>query len=225
MSPATPRPRALRPEQVLRLGGLHVLADDDPRWKYDPLEQAAAACAGGAHVVQLRVKSATDRQALLWAERIRGLTRASGALFFVNDRFDLALAAEADGVHLGQTDLPPGRIPAAARQRLLLGHSTHTRAQVEAACGEPVDYLAFGPVFGTRSKQSEYDARGIDALAQMVALAAPLPLVAIGGIDAAGAAAVANAGAGAAVISAVAADDDPTRATRALVAALRRGPA
>ena len=94
-----------------RLRGLHVLADDAPHWKHDPVEQARAACRGGASVVQLRAKLAADREALAWALRIRELTRQAGALFIVNDRFDLALAAGADGVHLGQEDLPPTRIP------------------------------------------------------------------------------------------------------------------
>ena len=80
------------------LCGLHVLADDDPRWKWDPLEQARAACAGGARVVQLRAKHATDREVLAWGREIRRLCREAGALFVMNDRFDLALACQADGV-------------------------------------------------------------------------------------------------------------------------------
>ena len=88
-----------------------MLADDDRRWKRDPVEQARAAGAGGATAIQLRAKHATDREALAWSAEIRALARACGALFFVNDRFDLALAADADGVHLGQEDLPPGACP------------------------------------------------------------------------------------------------------------------
>ena len=209
-----------------RLCGLHVLADDDPRWPRDPAAQADAACAGGAAVVQLRAKRATDREALAWARAIRVRTRAAGVLFIVNDRFDLALLAEADGVHLGQGDLPPGRLPDAARARLLVGRSTHTLEQARAARDERVDYAAFGPVFGTGSKASEHSPRGLAALADVARLLAPLPLVAIGGIDAARAAACREAGAaGVAVISAVAGADDPVAATRALVAALRSGAA
>ena len=167
-------------------------------------------------MVQLRVKNATDREALRWAEQIRALTHTSGALFFVNDRFDLALSARADGVHLGRTDLPPARIPQPERERLLVGHSTHTLRQADEARREPIDYLAFGPVFGTHSKRSEYAARGIDALAEVAALVSPLPLVGIGGIDLRNAESVARAGAGVAVISAVAAAEDPAAATRAL---------
>jgi len=200
--------------------GLFVLADDDPRWKARPVEQARAACAGGARVVQLRAKTATDREALRWASEIRSLTRDAGVSFFVNDRFDLALVADADGVHLGQDDLHPADLPPEVRERLLVGRSTHTLEQVHAAIEQPVDYVAFGPVFGTESKASAYAARGLSLLREAVQAAAPLPLVAIGGIDAANAAAVAASGAaGAAVISAVANADDPERAVVELVAA------
>jgi thiamine-phosphate pyrophosphorylase len=166
-----------------RLAGLHVLADDDPRWRRDAVAQARAACAGGAAVVQLRAKRAIDREALAWCRAIRAITRESGTLFIVNDRFDLALATGADGVHLGQSDLPPGRIPPEAREALLIGRSTHDAAQAREALEEPIDYLAFGPVFGTTSKRSAYDARGLAALGEIAALAGRLPLVAIGGID------------------------------------------
>jgi thiamine-phosphate pyrophosphorylase len=180
------------------------------------VQQAEHACAGGASVVQLRAKEALDRDVVAWGRAIREVTRAHGALYIVNDRFDLALATGADGVHLGQTDLPPDRIPEQARARLLIGRSTHTPAQFEAACAEPVDYVAFGPVFGTTSKDSAFGARGIPALEAMVRCVAPRPAVAIGGIDASNLGAVARTGATAAVISAVAGADDPTAAARAL---------
>jgi len=203
------------------VAGLYVLCDDDPRWPHNPVEQARAALAGGARVVQLRAKHATDRQVLAWGHAIRALSRDRGALFFVNDRFDLALACAADGVHLGQHDLPPARIPETARRRLRVGRSTHTDEQLAATRDEPVDYVAFGPVFGTTSKESAYGARGLDALARAVALAAPRALVAIGGIDAARAADVARAGAAAVcVLSAVAGAPDPERAARELVEAI-----
>ena len=215
MTGASPRPAADR------LRGLHVLADDDPRWRRGPVEQARAACDGGAAVVQLRAKRATDRQTLAWAEALRELTRRAGALFLVNDRFDLALAAGADGVHLGQEDLPPGRIPAPLRENLVVGRSTHTLEEARAARAERVDYVAFGPVFATTSKASPHAARGLEMLREAAATVAPLPLVAIGGIDAGSAASAIAAGAAAvAVISAVAGAADPEAAVRALVHAL-----
>jgi thiamine-phosphate pyrophosphorylase len=198
-----------------------VLADDDARWRHDPVAQARAACAGGAAVVQLRAKRATDRQTLAWAEALRELTRRAGALFLVNDRFDLALAAGADGVHLGQEDLPPARIPPRLRERLVVGRSTHTLDEARAARAEPVDYVAFGPVFGTTTKATAHSARGLGLLREAAAVVAPLPLVAIGGIHAGNAALAIAAGAAAvAVISAVAGADDPDAAARALARAV-----
>jgi thiamine-phosphate pyrophosphorylase len=199
--------------------GLHVLVDDDPRWKSDPVEQARLACAADAPVVQLRAKHATDRQTLDWARAIRAVTRSSGARFVVNDRFDLALLADADAVHLGQTDLPPGAILGDVRERLAIGRSTHTRSQLEHARHEDVDYVAFGPVFGTTSKASEFDARGLDALAEAVRLADPRPLIAIGGIRMVHLDALREAGVGGfAVISSVAGATDPSAAVRNLIA-------
>ncbi len=200
--------------------GLHVLVDDDPRWGRDPVEQARAACRARAPVVQLRAKHAGDRQALAWAREIRALTRACGSRFVMNDRFDLALLAEADAVHLGQEDLPPSALPPAARAKLAVGRSTHTPEQLDATRSEDVDYVAYGPVFGTRSKDSPFSARGLEAVADAVRRAAPRPHVAIGGIEAgANGARRAIGVAGVAVISAVASAADPERATALLVAA------
>lgn len=200
--------------------GLHVLADDDPRWPNDVLAQARAACEGGARVVQLRCKHATDARALAWAEEIRRATREHGLRFVVNDRFDLAWLAEADAVHLGQDDLPPARVPLAAREHLSIGRSTHDTAQLAAAIHEDVAYVAFGPIYGTASKSSPWSARGVEALASAVRRIAPRPIVAIGGIDVARVSEVARRGvAGVAVISAVAAAHDPVAAVRALARA------
>ena len=213
----TPRSRAA----AQAVSGVHVLADDGAPWRLGPVEQARAACDGGAAVVQLRAKRATDRETLAWADEIRRMTRACGALFMINDRFDLAIAADADGVHLGQDDLPPESLPPQVRDRLLVGRSTHSSEQARAAA-DTADYIAFGPVFGTHSKPTDHDARGLPALAEVVARIAPRPVVAIGGIDVARAADLREAGAaGIAVISAVAGAEDPVAATRALVRAFR----
>jgi thiamine-phosphate pyrophosphorylase len=199
--------------------GLHVLADDDPRWRHDLMSQARAACAGGARVVQLRAKRATDSQALAWGRELRALTREAGAVLVVNDRIDLALACGADAVHLGQEDLPPE----AARRiapRLAIGRSTHDAAQLACALAEPIDYVAYGPLFGTASKQTGYAARGLAALREIASHCGALPLVVIGGIDAGNCARARAAGArGIAVISAVADASDPVAAVREIVAA------
>lgn len=147
------------------------------------------------------------------------LTRESGARFVLNDRYDIALLADADAVHLGQTDLPPSAIPDEARKRLAIGRSTHTSEQIRTARGEVVDYIAFGPVFGTTSKESGFEARGLEALADAVHLAAPQPLIAIGGIQIDHLGDLRRAGVGGvAVISSVTAADDPIAAARALMA-------
>lgn len=204
--------------------GVHVLCDDDPRWGRDPASQARAACRAGVAVVQLRTKHAGDRQTLEWAREIRALTRRAGVRFVLNDRFDLALLAGADAVHLGQEDLPPSAVPAQARARLAIGRSTHTPEQLAAAREEDVDYVAFGPVFGTRSKDSPFAARGLEALADAVRLAAPRPLVAIGGIEEAHLPALRSLGvAGVAVISAIAAAADPEAAAARFVAEFQAG--
>ena len=214
----TPPQRTRDRVAELDFRGLHVLVDDDPRWPLDPVVQARASCRGGARVVQLRAKCAGDRQALAWAREIRALTRDCGACFVVNDRFDLALAAGADAVHLGQTDIPPGALPDGVHAEIAIGRSTHTVEEARASRREPVDYVAFGPVFGTHSKESEYGERGLAMLEEVVGIVAPFPLIAIGGIGPAQIADVGRAGAaGVAVISAVAKARDPERATRELV--------
>ena len=207
-----------------RLRGVYVLVDDNPRWRNDARAQLAGALAGGATVVQLRLKHTADGAALAFARESVARARAAGALLFVNDRFDLALLAGADGVHLGQDDLAPEVLPAEARARLLVGLSTHTLEQARESRSRPVDYVAFGPVFGTVSKTSEFEARGLALLREAAALV-QRPLVAIGGISAANAAGVRSAGAvAAAVISEVANASDPAEATRYLASLFLSSP-
>lgn len=214
--------RSVPAQRISGVTGLIVLADDDPRWNRDPVVQAQAACAGGAAAIQLRAKHATDGVALAWSGEIRALTRKHSTLFFVNDRFDLALAAGADGVHLGQDDIPPSCIPDEFRRRLLIGRSTHTIEEARAAMTEPIDYLAFGPVFGTDSKASIHSARELPLLSDVVRLVDPIPVIAIGGINIENANDVTRTGvAGIAVISAVAAADDAEGAARELANAVR----
>jgi thiamine-phosphate pyrophosphorylase len=198
--------------------GLHVLVDDAPRWSRDPVEQAGEALSGGARIIQLRAKHAGDRETLAWAESIRVMTREVDARFVVNDRFDLALAADADAVHLGQDDLAPADLPANARKRLAIGRSSHDLEQATAALAEDIDYLAFGPLFGTSSKASPYTARGVEALRAIVLAARTTPVVAIGGIEASNLESVLVCGvAGIAVISALAGAEKPADATRQLL--------
>jgi thiamine-phosphate pyrophosphorylase len=180
----------------------------------------AAALRGGARVVQVRAKELPARVLLALAREGVAAARAEGGLLVVNDRPDVALLAGADGVHLGQEDLSPRDARRALPPGALVGLSTHDDTQVEAAAGEPVDYLAIGPVYATRTKA---DARPVVGLEGVRAARARtrLPLVAIGGITADNARAAIDAGAdGVAVLSAVLAGDDVEAAVRRLRAAI-----
>ena len=201
---------------LTRLRGIYPLADDDPRWRHGPRSIVEAALLAGATALQLRLKHTRDRDALALVRWAVERARRAGALLIVNDRFDLADLGGADGVHLGQDDLGPERVPPGLRERLLVGLSTHTLDQVHESRQRPIDYIGFGPVFGTASKRSGWTPRGPAMLADAVKQAGH-PVVAIGGIDAENAAEVSRAGAAAAaVISAIADAPDPVAATNAL---------
>lgn len=186
-------------------------------------EVVAAAVRGGATVVQLRDKAATTRELLRMGEELLAVTRPAGVPLIVNDRLDVALALDADGVHLGQEDLP-----AAVARRLLgpdkiLGVSADTVEEALEAQQAGADYLGVGDVFGTRSKPDAGEAIGLEGL-RRVAEAVRIPVVGIGGVTAENAAAVVEAGAaGVAVLSAVMGAPDPEAAARALRTAVEAG--
>ncbi|HXV50145.1 MAG TPA: thiamine phosphate synthase [Candidatus Binatia bacterium] len=136
---------------------------------------------GGATILQLRVKSLPPRDFLSLARAARAQTRAAGCRLIVNDRIDVALACDADGVHLGQEDLP-----LAAGKKLMgtriVGISTHDVNQAKEAEQNGADYIGFGPMFGTQTKDTGFSARGVEMLKQVRA-AVKIPIVAIGGIN------------------------------------------
>jgi len=138
---------------------------------------------GGATFIQLRDKGSSARAFYDDAVHALRIARSARASIIINDRVDVALALGADGVHLGQTDLP---VPIArqllARNRII-GYSTHDLEQVRIALDLPIDYLAFGPVFQTRSKQNPDPTVGLETLSNVKSLAGAMPVVAIGGID------------------------------------------
>jgi thiamine-phosphate pyrophosphorylase len=180
------------------------------------LQQCArAAIAGGADVVQLREKGTPDDQLLALAAELRELTDETGRLFIVNDRPDVAAIVGADGVHLGQHDLPIAEARRLLRPGAVIGRSTHSLAQAKAAVNEGADYLSVGPVFETDTKEAGPPI-GLEMLHE-VADAVPLPIVAIGGITAENARSVRQAGATlVAVCSAVCGAEQPKAATRAI---------
>ncbi|HSE02867.1 MAG TPA: thiamine phosphate synthase [Methylomirabilota bacterium] len=175
-----------------------------------------AVLAGGCRLVQLREKTLPVGELLPLAQRVARRCHEVGALFIVNDRADLALAAGADGLHVGQDDLPANRAREILRPGMILGVSTHDPEQARRAVAEGADYVAIGSIFPTTTKAA-FQLVGPDLIRQ-VRRDVPVPLVGIGGITADNAGAVLAAGADAvAVISALCAASDPEAATRAFL--------
>lgn len=176
-----------------------------------------AALRGGAPAVQLRMKDAPAREMTDLARALLAETRAAGALLFVNDRVDAALAVGADGAHVGQDDLPVAAARKIAPAGFLLGVSAETAELARAAEADGADYVGVGPVYLTGSKADAGDAVGTERITQ-VAAAVRIPVVGIGGITIENAPPVIHAGAaGVAVISAVMRAADPEAAARALM--------
>jgi thiamine-phosphate pyrophosphorylase len=157
-------------------------------------EQVERLAAGGATLIQLREKLATPREFYEAARRAVSVARTLGVQIVINDRADIAIAVKADGVHLGQTDLPPARARSLLGPSRILGYSTHTLEQALEATMAPVDYIAVGPVFGTRTKQNPDAMVGLEMI-KLVRAQVSRPLVAIGGITLDSARAVLDAGA------------------------------
>jgi thiamine-phosphate pyrophosphorylase len=180
-----------------------------------------AALRGGARAFQLREKDLPPRELYPLALEMRQLTQTYGARLLINDRIDVALAANADGVHLTTTSLSASIARRLLGPERLIGVSTHTLAEAQAAAGEGADFLVFGPVFFTPSKAPYGEPVGLDAL-RAVRAAVQSPILAIGGIKKANLDQVIAAGAdGIAVISAIISADDPTAASQELLAMLR----
>jgi thiamine-phosphate pyrophosphorylase len=200
---------------------LYLVLDPGLCRRHSMAETARMAVAGGATAVQLRDKDA-DTAALVEVGRALRLALAgTGVPLIVNDDLDAALAIEADGLHVGQDDIPARE----ARRRMgrgkILGLSVETEAAVRAVDPSVVDYVGIGPVFGTPTKPDHQPPIGLDGLARLVAIS-PVPAVAIGGLKVEHVPAVLASGAeGVAVVSAVCGQPDPEAATGVLAAAIR----
>jgi thiamine-phosphate pyrophosphorylase len=212
---ATPEPAAAG------LPPLYVICDADvcARAGWTVADFASACVEGGARLLQVRAKSWAGGRLLETVAAVIERTAGAGASIVVNDRADVARLAGASGVHVGQDDLTPSAARAIVGPRAIVGLSTHTTGQIEAAVREPVTYVAVGPVFGSATKDTGYDAVGPDLVRYAVSKTGPfLPVVAIGGITlgtcedvlAAGAASVA-------VISDLFATADPAGRVRQLL--------
>jgi thiamine-phosphate pyrophosphorylase len=199
---------------------LYVILDRTASGGRDLEPLLEAVIAGGCRMVQLREKTWPSGRLLPLARRLRERCRRADVTFVVNDRVDLAVAVAADGVHLGQDDLPPVAARPLLRTGMILGRSTHSAEQARAAVEEGADYVAVGSMFPTATKP-DFELVGPD-LVRAVRPLVRIPLVGIGGITPDNAAQVIRAGAdGVAVISAVGEAADPEAATRRFLDVIR----
>jgi thiamine-phosphate pyrophosphorylase len=199
---------------------LYVVLDRTAARGRDLVELLALALAGGSRMIQLREKEWPSGRLLPLAEKLRAACAAAGATFIVNDRVDLALAVGADGVHLGQDDLPARAARPLLRPGMILGISTHSVEQARAAQADGADYVAVGSMFATTSK-ADFQLVGPDLMRKLRG-EIRVPLVGIGGITPDNVSEVIQAGAdGVAVISAVCAAPDPKAAAAGFLTQIR----
>ncbi|MGI6086736.1 MAG: thiamine phosphate synthase [Kiritimatiellia bacterium] len=201
----------------LRQAGIYLVTSQALSAGRTTLEIAQAALAGGIRLIQLREKELPTREFFRLAEQMRQLTADVGALLIINDRLDIALAVGADGVHLGQEDLP---ITAARRLApdLIIGASTHSIAEAQQAEKDGASYINIGPLFPTQTKQWDGEFLGLEGLRRISATVS-LPFTVMGGIKPNHIPELRRAGAQIiAVVTAITAASDPERAARELLA-------
>jgi thiamine-phosphate pyrophosphorylase len=214
---STPPPRARFP------GGLYAVLDDSVRPELPMREKARLVLEGGARVLQLRMKRTPPREALAAIRAILELTRRVAALCLVNDRVDYALATSADGVHVGDDDLPTEDARRLLGPSRLVGRTARGLEDILEASRMGADYVGLGPIFPTTTKTVDHPPLGIEAL-RAIAAESPLPIVAISGIGLKNIADVAAAGAhAAAVVSDLLNAIDLTEQARRLVHAFDSG--
>ncbi len=188
-----------------------------------PVSLAEKALEGGAVMIQLRHKSASGNQLYFWAIEILNRCKRYNALCIINDRVDIAMASKAHGVHLGQQDMPAAVARKIMGKNSIIGISTSSIEEAIMAEKDGADYIGFGHIYPTSSKEKGYPPLGPRAL-QEVSKLISLPIVAIGGITINNAASLISCGtSGVAVISAVSGAVDPALATKKLVSAIKMG--
>ncbi|MEE2792635.1 MAG: thiamine phosphate synthase [Acidobacteriota bacterium] len=188
---------------------------------WTPTALAHAYLKGGARLMQLRTPGVDTTKRLRWCREIAGMAARSGAQLIVNDRCDLVIVSAVAGVHLGQDDLPVEAARRLLGPEAIIGVSTHDDQQVAVTRRKAVNYIATGPVYPTQTKETGYQAVGLEAVRRTVALAGPCPVVAIGGITLATAPDLIEAGvASVAVISDLLTGGDPERRVRRYIAEL-----
>ena len=200
-----------------RIPRLYAIIDPTQTLDLSPVAVADILLSAGVRLIQYRGKTDTSRRLLDVCSEIAERVRYAGGVFIVNDRADVALLAGASGVHVGQDDLPVEHVRRVLSGGQRVGLSTHTRTQVEKAEATSADYIAFGPIFPTGSKERPDPVVGLDRLREMRALTRK-PLVAIGGITLDNAASVIEAGADSVAVihDLLAVEDVGTRARKFL---------
>jgi thiamine-phosphate pyrophosphorylase len=203
-------------KNVKKIGRFHVLTDTDLQNCFSHLELVEFAISGGADTVQFRQKTGETIQMIRIAEQIQALCKRAGVTFIINDRVDVAIASHADGVHLGQNDFPISLARKLLGEGAIIGGSASNMGEARKCLLDGADYIGFGPVYPTASKENAGPAAGLDLLKQVVE-EIPLPIIAIGGINKDNTPLVRETGVyGIAVISAVCCEKDPAEAAKCL---------
>ena len=202
-------------KELLKKTGIYLVTDRDALKGKEITSVVSKSLDAGADIVQFRDKTATDEEFLEAAKKIRSLAKDKGALFIINDRVDMALALDSDGIHLGQDDMPVEAARKILGKKKIIGLSTHSVSQIDGALKKDVDYISVGPVYSTPTKP-DYAPVGLD-LIRTASRKLKIPFVAIGGIDESNIKEVTAAGAKRiAVVRAVLSSNDPLEATKTL---------
>ena len=202
------------------IGRLHVLTDIVLQDRFSHIDLTNMAIAGGADTIQFRQKTGSTREMIEVTRQMKSICTKADVAFIVNDRVDVAIASEADGVHLGQDDFPGPLARKLLGDDKIIGGSAGNIEEARKCLSEGVDYIGFGPVYHTTSKDDAGPASGLAVFRQIIQEIS-LPIIAIGGVDENNTPQVMEAGAhGIAVISAVCCQDDPKAATQILHGAI-----
>ena len=201
----------------MKVGKLHVITDTVVQSRYSHEELARMALSGGADTIQFRMKTGSTRDMIDTAKIMKELCEKVNVPLVVNDRVDVALASGAHGVHLGKTDFPIYIARKILGNDKIIGGSAQNVEDAMKCAEEGADYIGFGPIYSTTSKEDVGFVKGIILLQELISRV-PLPVIAIGGIDENNAAEVMRSGAhGVAVISAVCCRENPENAAKRLL--------
>lgn len=195
------------------IGKLHIITDTSLQNRYSHVDLAEMAIAGGADTIQLRSKSVSTKELIETARAMKKICSRSGVPLIINDRVEIAMEVEADGVHLGQDDVPISTARKMLGSSCIIGGSAGNLDEAEICLNEGADYIGSGPVYYTGSKKDAGPAIGLKSLKKLVERI-PVPVIAIGGISPVNIPELLKTGVhGVAVISAVCMSDDPAKAT------------